>query len=113
MYQFVIRQMGNWKLYSIIIVIWLLLRQSIMNILVPYINNFNQRLLVALGITVVISLGLMYIYEKYFDMEKFETTYPRDQELVESRCEDACQKISSIDKRENCLSECQTLNFQI
>jgi hypothetical protein len=112
-YQFIFKQFGNWKVYVLVIILWLILREHIIDLIAPYIVEFDKRIMVALAIIIILSLILIYFYEKNFELENFNTIYPRDMSIVTPMCNSACKKISNIKCRGDCEKKCQKCNSQI
>jgi glucan phosphoethanolaminetransferase (alkaline phosphatase superfamily) len=112
-YQFIFKQLGNWKLYILIIVLWLTLRNNIIDLVTPYIPDFENRLLASFIIIIVLSLVLIFFYEKYFELENFNTNSPRDMNIVTPMCNNACKKNSNLSYRAKCEEDCKRCNSQL
>jgi hypothetical protein len=112
-YQFIFKQFGNWKVYVLVIILWLTLREQIIDLITPYVVEFDKRIMVALGIIILLSLILIYFYEKNFELENFNTTYPRDMNIVTPMCNTVCKRISNLENKDSCEKTCNKCNAQI
>jgi hypothetical protein len=106
-----VTQLKNWKVYALAAALWYFGKDKVMNILLPYIDNMQYRLIAATLCAVAMSCVLITLSEKLM-AENFETIYQRDMKMVAPFCEDACKKISNLDERGGCENECNVSNSQ-